>query len=337
MLVAVTLSLLLLDIGNISANQCSQKRYDAIIKGGPSLPDDEIISRHNITSLFVMFECHNHCNNKLECVGFNYRTTKNVENCQLTNVTRKKEETKTGDWMLMQDVEATKKEAEKAKVTRKSGLHCADLYGKGNEQSGIYEINPDGKGSFKVFCDMTTSGGGWTVFQRRLDGSVDFYRGWQDYKQGFGNLSAEYWLGLDKIQRMTNISQNELRIDMEDTSGNTRYAHYDSFKVSSESEKYKLNVGGYNGTAGDSLSYHNGMAFTTKDSDNDNFGVNCAVTFKGAWWYGHCHYSNLNGLYHNGAHTSNADGVNWYHWKGYHYSLKSTSMKIRPREFGKKK
>ena len=74
------------------------------------------------------------------------------------------------------------------------------MYKKGNHQNGIYTINPDGKGSFKVFCDMTTSGGGWTVFQRRLDGSVDFWRGWQDYKQGFGNLSGEYWLGLDRIK-----------------------------------------------------------------------------------------------------------------------------------------
>ncbi|XP_028411182.1 microfibril-associated glycoprotein 4-like [Dendronephthya gigantea] len=216
---------------------------------------------------------------------------------------------------------------------------CADIYHKEIKQSGIYKINPDGQGSFKVFCDMTTSGGGWTVFQRRLDGSVDFYRGWQDYKQGFGNLSGEYWLGLDKIHKMTNILENELRIDMEDTSGNTRYAHYDSFNVSSESEKYKLNVGGYHGTAGDSLSYHNNMDFSTKDSDNDiaKINVNCAVTFKGAWWYRGCHYSNLNGLYHYGNHTSYADGINWLHWKDHYYSLKSTSMKIRPREFGKNK
>ena len=127
------------------------------------------------------------------------------------------------------------------------GLGCADIYSKGINMSGIYEINPDGKGTFKVFCDMTTSGGGWTVFQRRFDGSVDFYRGWQDYKQGFGNLSGEYWLGLDKIHRMTNISQNELRIDMEDISGNSAYAHYDLFTVGSENEKYRLDIGAYNG------------------------------------------------------------------------------------------
>ena len=79
------------------------------------------------------------------------------------------------------------------------------------------------------------------------------------------------------------------------------------------------------------------MAFTTKDSDNDTDKTNCAVRFKGAWWYKSCHHSNLNGVYHHGAHTSNADGINWYTWKGHHYSLKATSMKIRPRKFGPNK
>ena len=72
------------------------------------------------------------------------------------------------------------------------------------------------------------------------------------------------------------------------------------------------------------------MAFSTKDSDNDKDGKNCAVEFKGAWWYAACHLSNLNALYHHGAHKSYADGINWYTWKGHQYSLKSTSMKIRP-------
>ena len=79
------------------------------------------------------------------------------------------------------------------------------------------------------------------------------------------------------------------------------------------------------------------MSFTTKDSDNDIAGGNCAVAYKGAWWYTSCHSSNLNGLYHRGAHKSYADGINWYHWKKHYYSLKSTSMKIRPRAFGLKK
>lgn len=87
------------------------------------------------------------------------------------------------------------------------------------------------------------------------------------------------------------------------------------------------------GTAGDSLTIQKGMPFTTKDSDNDHHKQNCAVLFKGAWWYNACHQSNLNGYYYLGKHKSYADGVNWYHWMGYHYSLKKTEMKIRPPGF----
>ena len=108
-------------------------------------------------------------------------------------------------------------------------------------------IDPDGKDIFNVLCDMKTSGGGWTVFQRRLDGSVDFYRGWQDYKHGFGDLKGEFWLGLNKIHRITTAAQNELRIDMEDTSGNKKYAEYDLFAVTSEQQKYQLSLGTYAG------------------------------------------------------------------------------------------
>ena len=88
------------------------------------------------------------------------------------------------------------------------------------------------------------------------------------------------------------------------------------------------------GNSGDSLAYHRGLPFTTRDKDNDNRGGhNCAIQFKGAWWYDSCHGSNLNGLYRRGHHSSYADGVNWIHWKGYHYSLKRTEMKIRPVAF----
>jgi len=89
----------------------------------------------------------------------------------------------------------------------------------------------------------------------------------------------------------------------------------------------------FSGTAGDSLSVHRGSPFSTKDHDNDKWGSNCAVRFKGAWWYNHCHHSNLNGLYHHGKHSSSGDGVNWYHWKGQKYSAKRAEMKIRPVNF----
>ena len=88
------------------------------------------------------------------------------------------------------------------------------------------------------------------------------------------------------------------------------------------------------GDAGDSLGYHNGMKFSTKDRDNDlAYEGSCAQRFKGAWWYQTCHYSNLNGLYLRASHTSRANGVNWYHWRGYYYSLQKTEMKIRPSKF----
>ena len=89
----------------------------------------------------------------------------------------------------------------------------------------------------------------------------------------------------------------------------------------------------FTGTAGDSLSGHRGAPFSTKDNDNDSWSSSCAVTYKGAWWYKSCHSSNLNGIYRHGKHSSYADGVNWYHWKGYYYSAKKAEMKIRPAGF----
>ena len=194
-------------------------------------------------------------------------------------------------------------------------------------------MDPDGKGSFQVYCDMQTDGGGWTVFQRRQDGSVDFYRGWNDYKSGFGQLTAELWLGNDKIHRLTAAKPSTLRVELEDWNGNREYAKYGKFNVGDEQTNYRLEVGSYSGTAGDSLltgshGIVNNMTFSTKDRDNDLCNCNCAVTYTGAWWYRNCHHCNLNGKY---LGNTNGDdkGIIWY----YDFriiSLKFTEMKLRP-------
>jgi hypothetical protein len=127
------------------------------------------------------------------------------------------------------------------------GKSCAELYKSGVRKDGVYTINLDGRGSFQVRCDMQTDGGGWTVFQRRQDASVDFYRGWKDYKNGFGNLNGNFWLGLDRIHRLTKSGQTFLRVDLMDWTSDTAYAKYESFSVASESDGYRLNLGSFSG------------------------------------------------------------------------------------------
>ena len=134
--------------------------------------------------------------------------------------------------------------------------NCAEVYQSGYKISGVYKIDPDGLGEFQAFCDQKTAGGGWTVFQKRQDGSVDFYRGWDDYKRGFGNLSGEFWLGLEKIHRLTASSSYKLRVDLEDTNSQTLFAEYSSFAVASKNSKYQLSLGSFSGglTAGSGVS-----------------------------------------------------------------------------------
>ncbi|XP_053197000.1 microfibril-associated glycoprotein 4-like [Scomber japonicus] len=179
---------------------------------------------------------------------------------------------------------------------------------------------------------MDSDGGGWTVFQRRMDGSVNFYRPWDQYKMGFGKAAGEYWLGLDNLFRLTNSRRNELRVDMEDFSGNKAFARYSSFSIDPESHGYRLHVSGFtDGGAGDALSYHNGQKFTTFDKDQDSHSGNCASLQLGAFWYVGCSNTNPNGVYRWGYDDAvYRVGVEWLHWKGSNYSLKAISMKIRP-------
>ena len=176
--------------------------------------------------------------------------------------------------------------------------------------------------------------GGWTVFQRRRDGSENFYRNWVDYVAGFGNLKREFWLGLNHIHCLTSAApRTELRIELADFFGNYKYAHYGFFNVNGPSTNYILDVADYRTTSSavDQLLYHNGMQFSTKDRDNDQYFRNCASSFQGAWWYKSCHHSNLNGRYRYG--TSNWGTMGWRSLgEGAVDAMKFTEMKLRPRD-----
>lgn len=163
----------------------------------------------------------------------------------------------------------------------------------GSFKSGVYNIQFEKFSAtpFAVFCEEETDYGGWLVIQRRVSDSVDFYRDWQAYKDGFGVLTENYWIGLEKLHALTSSCQHELYIELQKFNGASYYARYTEFMVGSESEDYPLEVlGTYIGTAGDSLKIHLGMKFSTRDRDNDIAPKNnCAVDFKGAWWFKKCY------------------------------------------------
>lgn len=173
---------------------------------------------------------------------------------------------------------------------------------------------------------MDTSGGHWTVIQKRSKGDQSFDRDWNHYKNGFGDVSSgDFWLGNELLHQMTTTGQYALRIDMWDSMGKYKHAEYSTFQVLSEEDNFRLVINGYSGNASDAMSYHNGMAFSTPDKDNDaSSATHCADFYHSGWWYNHCQYVNINGRYNT--------GITWYDMDGQEWSeLTKVEMKIKPR------
>ncbi|XP_014773323.1 techylectin-5B [Octopus bimaculoides] len=206
---------------------------------------------------------------------------------------------------------------------------CQDVYERGHTDSSVYYIKPTYSSCpIPVWCDMDTPPGGWLVIQRRLDGKLSFNQDWKTYKDGFGDVIRELWLGNDNIFLLTNQAHYQLRIDLWDFQGNRVYAIYETFKIDGERDSYKLNIGKYKGSAKDSFGKHNGLLFSTSDKDNDKWSqYHCAKEWEAGWWFTNCWFAILNGPYYEKANVSYR-GISWNEWK--HEQLKKTEMKIQP-------
>uniref|UniRef100_A0A4W5RLP9 Fibrinogen gamma chain n=1 Tax=Hucho hucho TaxID=62062 RepID=A0A4W5RLP9_9TELE len=241
-----------------------------------------------------------------------------------------------------------------------TGKDCQDIANKGAKTSGLYYVKPlKAKEQFLVYCEIDSFGRGFTVLQRRRDGSVDFNKDWIQYKEGFGYLSpddtTDFWLGNEKMHLLSTQSSIPyvLRIELTDWVGNKKYADYAMFKVGPEVDMYRLTYAYYfGGDAGDAFdgfdfgddpsdkfyTSHNGMQFSTSDKDNDKFQGNCAMQDGSGWWMNRCHAAHLNGKYYQGGKYTEKDtgesgydnGIIWATWHSRWYSMKETTMKIIP-------
>ncbi|XP_062614629.1 fibroleukin-like [Saccostrea cucullata] len=192
-------------------------------------------------------------------------------------------------------------------------LDCKDLYEDGKACSGVYTIYPYGTitSPVRVYCDMTTMGGGWTAIQKRVTGTLSFDRYWTEYKNGFGSPEQDVWVGNDLIHLLTKGSSSALYVSITLQNGTTLYAMYDGFSVSNEAGKYQLSLAG--------------PVTGTLDRDNDRYsGLHCAASWGGGWWFNACHKAFLNGQWSPGYW-----GPPWNYAVTSGTSVNGTTMMIR--------
>ncbi|KAJ8033621.1 Ficolin-1 [Holothuria leucospilota] len=234
---------------------------------------------------------------------------------------------------------------------------CYDALQDGQINDGIYTVLPSGwPGTpFNVYCDMTTSGGGWTLFQRRIDGVTDFYRNWTSYKHGFGSLDhdKDFWLGNEQLYYLTNQRDYKLRIEI--TTPELSHEERTLFRIGAENTSYKvLDIGELiSGSQVNGMLQTTLRPFSTFDMDNDRCeDINCAEGHRGGWWYsdlldwcrncygGYCAHFQYSDQCHTRCTLGNLNG-DWngvsgdaIFWDNHpHYPVcwvKSAEMKIRP-------
>lgn len=218
-----------------------------------------------------------------------------------------------------------------------SPRNCADLRTGGATCDGIYIVYTQGVRAVRVYCDMSTDGGGWTVLMRRGNFSqwpLTFETDWNSYKHGFGDIEREFWLGNDLMHMLSTEHDMMLRVTLESFEGETIDLDYEAFVVGSENDHYRLRIGSYVGPhprVGNSLRRHSEQLFSTHDRDAARRVNNCARTHKTGWWFHSCYSVLLTGEYASERLAPTTKGIRWPSWKT--VPLKAVEMKIRPKNF----
>jgi Fibrinogen beta and gamma chains, C-terminal globular domain len=186
------------------------------------------------------------------------------------------------------------------------------------QQDNLYLIAPAGQ----HHPIMTKCEGDWTTVQRRIDGSVDFNRSWEQYAEGFGKPSGEFWIGNEALHHLTADNCSTLKIVIHDIYDKTWSAEYTQFHIGSREEGYRLTISGYSGNASDALDYQNHMEFSSIDVDRDISNTHCAGNYEGGWWFSHCQHANLNGRYNLGLTWFDSSRNEWIAVKSSHMMLR---------------
>ena len=173
-----------------------------------------------------------------------------------------------------------------------------------------------------MYCDQTTDGGAWMVIQRRYGNlTLDFSRTWREYRNGFGNLTKEFWLGNTFLRRLTSNDYCQLLVELEDVTGMVHNVAYGGFEIDTVKNSYKITVAKETAGTTNSGSIISSHAFSTWDRDNGNQSdKNCALPGAGGWWSSFCHNGSVSGLNTRGK----------IYWDGVSLpTITSSTMKIR--------
>jgi len=207
---------------------------------------------------------------------------------------------------------------------------CVDWYNAGARETGVYQITLP-RGPKQVCCNMDVDGGGWLVFQRRIDNTTDFHLNWVDYKKGFGDMTSNFWLGNDILHYLTNRGETQIYIHAGRFNSETKYSKYAYVRIEDDEAYYRLDV--HTLLEGvDTIAWNNGNKFSTKDNDNDNkANENCAMSYqRGGLWYGSCSAVFPNGQYQLQEESLAYVGIQWKNnWLNNLQSLKWIEFMIR--------